>query len=231
MIVRTRPPSIQLPREWKLSNLLARLGDVDPERIRLHPWPGLATDEDCSESKDRFGCLCEMVEGVLVEKIMGWEEARLASALAHLIEVYLERHPLGIVFGPDGPVRVELRVIRMPDVSFVSWDQLPDNEQEMPAGPIMELVPDLAVEVISQSNRPGEMEVKLQEYFEAGVKLVWYIYPKDRTAKLFTALDRFTEIEVDGILDAREVLPGFRLKLRTLFDRAFPKRPKKKRGK
>src|SRR5260221_9678785 len=117
MIIRNRSPNLRPLADWKFSDLLVRLGDVSPDRIRLNPWPGQATDEDCSESKDRFGCLCEMVEGTLVEKVMGWGEARLATELARLIGNYLERHPLGIVMGPDGPVRVETRSIRMPDVT------------------------------------------------------------------------------------------------------------------
>ncbi len=206
-----------------------RLGDVAPERIRLDVWPGRATDEDCTESKDRFGCLCEMVDGVLVEKVMAWEEARLASALAHLIQTYLEQHPLGIVLGADGPIRIESRSIRMPDVSFIAWDRVPG--EEMPAGPVMEVIPDLAVEVISRSNRPGEMAVKLREYFQRGVRLVWFIYFKQQSATIYSGPESFHEIDLHGNLDGQEVLPGFRLKLQTLYDQAFPKKPRKKRGK
>lgn len=226
MIVRSLPTHARTGWE-NLADLLKRLGDVAPERIRLYPSPGLATDEDCTESKDRFGCLCELVDGVLVEKVMGWEEARLASALTFLIEQYLDNHELGIVMGPDGPVRVESTVIRMPDVSFISWDRMPGDSP--PEGPVMEIVPDLAVEVISRSNRPGEMQVKLKEYFDAGVRLVWYLYAKDRTARVFTSLKRSTEIDLSGYLDGGDVLPGFRVQLQTVYDRAFPKRPKKRR--
>jgi Uma2 family endonuclease len=219
---------VSIPK-WTLADLLHRLGDVAPERIRLDVWPGHVTDEDCTESKDRFGCLCEMVDGVLVEKIMAWEEARLASALAHVIQTYLEQHPLGIVLGPDGPIRIESRLIRMPDVSFIAWARVPGDE--MPPGPVMEVIPDLAIEVISRSNRPGEMAIKLREYFQAGVRVVWYIYFKQRTARIYSNPDTFSEIDLQGSFDGQDVLPGFRLKLQTLYDQAFPKRPKKKRGK
>lgn len=218
-----------IARTPTFGDILQRLGDVDPARIRLDVWPGRATDEDCTESKDRFGCLCEMVDGVLVEKIMGWEESCVASELAFLIRSYLKKHPLGIVLGPDGPIRVESKVIRMPDVSFVSWERTPGDE--MPAGPVMEVVPDLAVEIISPSNRPGEMRVKLREYFAAGVRLVWYIDFQKRTARSYTSLAAFTDLGLADSLDGLEVLPGLRIKLQPLFERAFPQRPKKKRGK
>ena len=227
MIVRAKRQLKQTAVKWTFDDILHRLGDVAPERIRADVWPGQATDEDCTESKDRFGCLCEMVDGVLVEKVRGWEECRLASALLHLIELYLKERPLGIVLGPDGPVRVELRVIRMPDVSFISWDRVEGDE--MPGGPVMEVVPDLAVEVISRSNRPGEMQVKLREYFQRGVRLVWYIDFKMRTARAYTSAEEFTDIPATGKLDGLDVLPGFSVKLPSLYDQAFPKRPKKPR--
>jgi Uma2 family endonuclease len=229
MIVHKSAPS---PRSATVADLLKRLGgDVDLARIRLIPQPGFATDEDCSESKDRFGCLCEMVDGTLVEKVMAWEESRLAAELARLIGNYLQAHPLGIVLGPDGPVRVESRVIRMPDVSFIAWDRVPADENVMPKGPIMELIPDLAIEVICPSNRPGEMQVKLEEYFDAGVRLVWYLYHQKRFVRAFTSPKRSTEVGLDQYLDGRNVLPGFRVTLQAVYDGAFPKRPKSKRGK
>jgi hypothetical protein len=60
---------------------------------------------------------------------------------------------------------------------------------------------------------------------------VWHIYFKDRYAKAFTSLKRFTEIGWEDSLNGGEVLPGFKVKLQTLYEQAFPKRPKKRRGK
>jgi Uma2 family endonuclease len=230
MIVRSDILKANSRLDWKLADLLARLGDVDPARIRLDPRPGWATDEECTESKDLFGCLCEMVDGTLVEKVMAWEESCLAAALARLIGDYLKEHPLGIVLGPDGPVRIEPRVIRMPDISFISWDRVPPELDSFPASPVMELIPDLAIEVISPSNRPGEMKIKLQEYFKRGVKLVWYLYHSQRKLRSFSSPKRGTDVRLDDYLDGRDVLPGFRIKLQDVYDQAFPKRPKKKRG-
>lgn len=231
MIVRSSDIRVTPPSDWTFADVLARVGDVDPARIRLNPRPGSATDEDCAESKDLYGCLCEMVDGTLVEKVMAWEESCLAAALARLIGNFLELHPLGIVLGPDGPVRIEPRVIRMPDVSFVSWQRVPPELDTIPAGPVMELVPDLAVEVISPSNRPGEMSIRLRQYFKRGVRLVWYLYHQQRTLRAHTSPKRFTEIGLAEYLDGGEVLPGFRITLQSVYDAAFPKRPKKKRTK
>ncbi|HEX5105355.1 MAG TPA: Uma2 family endonuclease [Pirellulaceae bacterium] len=229
MIVRSPRRPSRIHSSETFADLLQRLGDVAPERIRLDPWPGKVTDEDVAESKDRFGCLCELVDGVLVEKIMGVPESALATELSRMIKNFLDEHPLGMVCGPDGPVRFQSRLIRMPDISFFSWDRIPGDRMEEDA--MLGIVPDLVVEVISPGNRPGEMRVKLQEYFQAGVRLAWYIHFKQRKAQIYTSIDDVTDVSLNDCLDGGDVLPGFRVRLQTVYDRAFPTRPKKKRGK
>jgi Uma2 family endonuclease len=64
------------------------------------------------------------------------------------------------------------------------------------------------------------MNLKLREYFEAGVRLVWYIDPRSHTAQIFTAVDQSTTIDENGLLEGRDVLPGFQLRLGELFERA-----------
>ncbi len=61
--------------------------------------------------------------------------------------------------------------------------------------------------------------MKLKEYFQAGTRLVWYIDPQTRSARIFTAPDQGVEIDASGKLDGRDVLPGFELRLGELFDR------------
>ena len=76
-----------------------------------------------------------------------------------------------IVVGEAGMMRISQGLVRIPDVSFVSWDRLPEGK--VPSEPIPALAPDLAVEVLSQGNTAKEMNRKRREYFEAGVRLVW----------------------------------------------------------
>ncbi|HEV3258100.1 MAG TPA: hypothetical protein VG013_14540, partial [Gemmataceae bacterium] len=83
---------ISPPRLQTFADLLRQLGDIPPERIRLQPPPGQATEEDVIASKDRIGRLCELLDGVLVEKPMGYFESRLAGLLFHFIEDFLELH-------------------------------------------------------------------------------------------------------------------------------------------
>ena len=63
------------------------------------------------------------------------------------------------------------------------------------------------------------MDRKLRDYFEAGVLLVWYIEPKNRTARAYTSEQEWTEIRPDGSLLGGEVLPGFEVPLAELFAR------------
>lgn len=87
---------------------------------------------------------------------------------------------------------------------------------------------DLAVEVISEANTKKEMERKLREYFTAGVRLVWLIYPKTRTVEVYTSATECRRVRHDQTLDGGDVLPGFELPLRKLFARANGRRQAKK---
>ena len=72
--------------------------------------------------------LCELVDGTLVEKAMGFEESRLAAELIHLVKSYLDRNDLGICVGADGMMRIAPGLVRIPDVSFVAWTRLPGRQ-------------------------------------------------------------------------------------------------------
>ena len=88
----------------------------------------------------------------------------------------------------------------------------------MPREPIPDLTPDLAVEVISKFNTRQEMDRKLQEYFAAGVRLVWYVYHSPRReVRVYVSPTECSVVREGETLDGGEVLPGFRLSLSELF--------------
>lgn len=174
-----------------LADLLEELGSIPPSRVRRYPPPGLATERDVNARPDGVKRLCELIDGTLVEKPMGFVEARMASLIIHFIECFLESHDLGIVVGPDGTVRIAPGLVRVPDVSFISWQNFPDRR--LPTEAVPDLVPDLAVEVLSESNTRQEMDRKLREYFAARVRLVWIVDPRTRSASVFIPRElRFT---------------------------------------
>ena len=103
----------------------------------------------------------------------------------------------------------------MPDVCFISREQFPGGE--LPDVPILGIAPDLAVEILSRGNTKGEMQRKLVDYFTAGVRLVWYIDPREKSVSVYTAADQWVTLGEDDVLDGGEVLPEFRLELKELF--------------
>lgn len=201
-----------------LAELLDRLGNLPPERIRLRPPPGTATEQDVLARPDGIKRLCELVDGVLVEKPMGFYESRLAAVLIAVLESFARQEKLGIVVGADATTRLEPGLVRLPDVAFVSRGRLPQGT--VPREPIPDLAPDLAVEVISPSNTRREMDRKLHEYFAAGVRLVWYVYPQTRTVCVYRAPDQVAVLSEHQSLEGEDILPGFSLPIRDWFAQA-----------
>jgi Uma2 family endonuclease len=172
-----------LPPDWTFAEFWTNLGGIPPERIRMVPPPGAATENDVIEAERRSGMPCELIDGTLVEKAMGYFESFLA--------------------------------VRIPDVCFISWARFPDRK--LPREPIPALAPDLAIEVLSEGNTEAEMRRKLRDYFTAGVRLVWYIDPRTRSAKSYTSETECIEASESDSLSGRDVLPGFELSLKEVF--------------
>lgn len=198
-----------------VGDLLDRLGNVPAWRVLLHPTPGTATVEDVIRMDDREDRRCELVEGTLVEKAMGYDESDIAGLILTALNVFARPRKLGIVTGEAGPFELFGGLVRYPDVAFISWDRLPGRKR--PRVPVPHLAPDLAVEVLSKSNTPAEIRRKLGEYFRAGVRLVWVVDPKKRTVRVHTSANRSVLLKEDQSLDGGEVLPGFTMSLRELF--------------
>jgi Uma2 family endonuclease len=178
----------------------------------------MAVEQDVLRIESSENRLCELVDGVLIEKDMASYESYVAAVLIHLLMTFLDEHDFGIVLGSDGMLRLAPGLVRIPDVSFISWNSLPDRV--VPDEPIFSLFPDLAIEVISAGNTAGEMRRKLRDYFGAGTRLVWLITPKMKTAEVYTAPRTRKKLTEADTLHGGEVLPGFELPLRTLFARA-----------
>jgi Uma2 family endonuclease len=205
------PGRFHTAAEW-----MRELGDVPAERIIMDPLPGTATEADLLHYVER-DTLCELVDGTLVEKPVGYIESLIAMRIAILLGNFVYPRRLGEISGGDGPLRMKTKRVRLPDVTFVSVDAFPGGR--LPQEVIANLPPTLAVEVISKSNTRREMEQKLREYFDSGAKLVWFVYPEPRTVAVF---DRPTEepqrvlTTVDEI-DGGSVLPGFSVQVAEFF--------------
>lgn len=209
--------SVPVAAAENLAELVDRLGNIPLERIRLQPPPGTATETDlllALESPRKR--ICELIDGVLVEKAMGYRESILASFLIVLLDAFVRPRNLGLVTAPDGTVRLWAGRVRIPDVAFFSWQGLPN--QRLPSEPIPTLAPNLAVEILSRSNTPAEMHLKRQDYFKVGVQMVWEVDPDRRTVAIYTSPDSATAVLTEkDTMDGTPVLPGFLLPLQELF--------------
>ncbi len=210
------PSAVPLPpADWTVADLLDQLGGIPPERVRMTPYPGTATEKDVIALDDRGGPLCELIDGTLVEKTMGVYESWLACRIIAILGPFVERHRLGMVTGPDGFYKLFGRQIRAPDVTFVRRERLPDGR--VPREPIPALAPTLPIEVLSPSNTKREIGRKLREYFDAGAELVWFIDPDTQSATVYSTPDQPLQVGLEGVLGGGDVLPGFELSLRRLF--------------
>jgi Uma2 family endonuclease len=152
------------------ADVLDHLGGIPPGRVRLNPRPGTATEADLVALQARDDRPFELIDGVLVEKRMAFDSGFLAGTILMLLRTFIDPRNLGLVVGPDTALRFFPGLIRIPDVSYISWARIPGGR--MPKEPIPSPAPDLAVEVLSPSNTPREMALKRRHYFEAGVRLV-----------------------------------------------------------
>ncbi len=198
-----------------LDELVKRLGDIPLSRILVDPPPTTATEGDLIEASRKHDKLLELVDGVLVEKAMGYRESVLAPFIGRILLDFIEPRNLGLVSGADGSVRLFPGLVRVPDLAFASWDRFPDSK--IPKEPIPSLAPDLVIEVLSQSNTKAEMERKRGEYFSSGVRLVWEFESELRIVTVYTPDGRVQVLDSSQNLDGADVLIGFNLKLGDLF--------------
>ena len=202
-------------RELTLTDLAERFGPMPPARILLDPPPGTATAKDVLAIHRREKRLCELVDGVLVEKAMGYEESILALEIGALLRAFVRPRRLGVIAGEGGMLRLAKDLVRIPDISFIARSRLPGGKP--PSEPMPGLAPNLAVEVLSKSNTEREMSRKLHDYFNAGVELVWFVDPPTRTVKVFTSPSKATLLKGAQLLSGGTVLRGFKVKVADIF--------------
>jgi Uma2 family endonuclease len=200
---------------WTVGDVFQRLGAIPFSRLQMTPPPGSATEQDVVDLQLRDDRLCELVDGLLLEKVMGSYESMLAMELGILLGQFIRTANLGRLLGESSLLRLAPGVIRSPDLSFVTNQQLAALPPDQ--GRIWELAPTLAVEVISRGNTAEEMQAKLRDYFSHGVREVWYVYPAERAVHVFANETTFRVFTAPEVLRASAVLPGLELDLARLF--------------
>ena len=158
----------------------------------------------------------ELVDGLLLEKTMGAEEQLIDSDLLVWLSQYVREQGLGWTVMECKFALPKVGNNRIPDLAFVSYATWPKAKRR-PKGAKWAVAPDLAVEVISPSDVGKDLIAKIGEYFRAGCKAVWVVWPD---AEQIHVYDSPKSVKIYGATDTLEgdpVVPGFRLPLIELF--------------
>ena len=157
----------------------------------------------------------ELVRGVLVvREPAGLPHGRVTLNLARRLADHVETNHLGQIYvGDTGFTLARVPdTVRAPDIAFVRRERVPTPE---PAG-FPDMAPDLAVEVLSPGNRPGDVLSKIAEWLSAGTRLVWVIDPQRRLASTYHMDGSEAVLSADVALRGDDVLPGFVCSLKAI---------------
>ncbi|HEV2500968.1 MAG TPA: Uma2 family endonuclease [Terriglobia bacterium] len=172
----------------------------------------LMTLEDFLSLPEPEDCKYELVEGELVQMSPTMPLHNLVrDRLLILLGAFLKGKGLGTVVSEQAFV-LSQRTVRIPDIAFVRKGRLEDLHR-LPEG-----APDLAIEVISPSNTLREMDQKVSDYFAAGCKRVWVIYPEEHEVYVYGSAGVVTRRTGDEALEEPELLLGFSVKTSDLFE-------------
>lgn len=171
---------------------------------------------DFAELPEEDGYKLELVRGHVVREPRPMPlHGRVAARLTRFLDEHVDSSELGAVLVEvDFLLSEEPPTVRAPDIAFVSTRRLP---QDPYAPSYWRFAPDLAVEILSPTNRAAEMQRKVLDYLDAGSRMVWVIDPESRTAVSYGSRTDIRLLGPDQALDGGDVLPGFHLPLMRLF--------------
>ena len=157
---------------------------------------------------DMPGKATELVRGrLIVREPAGLLHGATAMAIAASITQHVRANALGLVVAAETGFKLssDPDTVRAPDVGFIASERVP---QPLPRD-FADLAPDLAVEVLSPDDRPGEVLAKVADWLRAGTRVVWVIDPKRRQARVYRDDGSELVIGAGGMLPGEDVLPGF----------------------
>lgn len=160
----------------------------------------------------------ELVEGELrIMSPAGSRHGRIALRLGSFLEQAARQGRLGETFGAETGFVLSQHpdTVRAPDAAFVAAARIPAGG--LPDG-FFPGAPDLAVEVISPSEAAADINRKVTEYFQAGARLVWVVYPDMRQVVVFRSARASVALAADDTLDGGELIPGFACPVANIFE-------------
>jgi Uma2 family endonuclease len=176
----------------------------------------LMTAEELLKLPDN-GTRRELIKGEIREMApAGAKHGRAAMKLASRLDRYAEEHDLGIVLAAETGFRLsrEPDTVRAPDLSFVAKGRIPP---EGPPDSYWDLAPDLVTEVVSPNDTADYVQEKAQTWLEAGVRLMWVVYPNTRSVVVYESLKEIRVLTPDDRLEGGDVVPGFRCPVAEVF--------------
>jgi Uma2 family endonuclease len=176
----------------------------------------LITAEELAQLPDD-GWRYELVRGELRRMApAGDEHGAVAMRLGWRLAQYVETNELGVVYAAETGFRLGSSpdTVRAADVSFVRQEQI----AAVGIGPGFRIgAPDLAVEVVSPGDRPGEVTEKVQDWLDAGTRLVIIIEPRKQMVTVYRSLTESTELTINNELTGGDVVPGWAMPVSALF--------------
>lgn len=159
----------------------------------------------------------ELVKGELRTMApAGFEHGRVIMKLAKLLVIHVDDNRLGVILGAETGFALARHpdTVRGADVAFVASSRIPAGAH--PLG-YWEGAPDLAVEVVSPHDLLEDVEDKVDEYLNAGARLVWVVNPKRRTVTVHHPGSKLMILRELDVLDGEDVVPGFSCKVADIF--------------
>ena len=147
----------------------------------------------------------------------GGEHGRIEGNFYAALRAFVRTRKLGkVLVGEIGIfTRRDPDTVRGADVAFISNER---HARLKSHRGFLDLPPELIVEVLSPHDAPGELRRKLQEYLEAGVRLVWVADPDARTVTAYSSASDGRKLGESDVLTGGDVLPGFEVAVRELFE-------------
>ena len=177
----------------------------------------LLTADDLLELHSK-GVRGELVRGVFCEIMSaGVEHGQIVLNLGGELRNFVRPRRLGKLFGSDGGVLLERGpdTVREPDIGFISAEKSPLGERIVGYA---DVVPDLAVEIVSPSDTRRGVHERAQMWLSFGARLVWVGFPEERTVDVYPAGEAMFTLSESDTLDGGEVLPGFSCAVSDIFD-------------
>ena len=175
------------------------------------------------EDMEARGIICEIVHGQWVqtseERMAGELHGAIGTNVILALGSYVKAHQLGRVYPADTTYILEedahgVQLMRLPDVSFVAAARMKTHERHT----YYQLAPDIAIEIISPSERAVNMRVKLKDYLRTGVRQVWHVYPETQEVVVYGADGTVHTYGVGQTIPGADVLPGFTLTVADIFE-------------